>query len=479
MRSWQNIMLKIILQVLLGEDCMHITRFLNDTTQLIEDALKISLSFKLPISGYSIDSRTIKAGEVFFAIKGENHDGNKFAFSALEKGAVLAIVDEDVDSDDPRIVKIEDAYEALVKFAKHKRSLFEGKVIGVTGSVGKTTTKELLKAAIESQEDVYASSGNFNNHWGLPLSLANLPLSFSFAVFELGMNHENELSYLSKILEPDIAIITTVEAVHLEFFSSVSAIAKAKSEIFDGMREGGLAILNLDNPYFQIMYDAATLKKLKVCTFGENEKANYCLSNYQLLEGQAKVGVLINQVRKLDYTLKITGKHIALNSVAVIAACDAIKLDLDHLSKFGFIDFYPQKGRGFRYNTDAGYTIVDEAYNASPAAVEAAIRNLGQQKGNSRFVLLLGDMRELGARAEELHVGLVDVIKQAKVDKVFLFGEMMGKLYNELPESLRGGHSNSKPDLLSSIKNYLKKGDYLLVKGSASMKMQEFIDVLK
>jgi UDP-N-acetylmuramoyl-tripeptide--D-alanyl-D-alanine ligase len=364
----------------------------------------------------------------------------------------------------------------LCQLAKYSRKRLKGKLIGVTGSVGKTSSKEMLKLAFQHQGKVFANEGSFNNHIGLPLSLARMPQATDYAVIEMGMNHAGELNELSLLASPDIAIITTVEAVHLENFKSVSAIADAKSEIFDGMKEGGYAIINYDNPYHQILINKAHNKKLQVIGFSESQKTPARLISYELKDDVAHVKVDILG-KNLEYTLKAKGKHLAFNSVAMLTAVKLCGAELDYAAS-NLAQFESVKGRGKTHSLEK-ITLIDESYNASPVAIRAALQNLSAYKNNgNRLVAILGAMVELGPNSPTLHAELAKDIIRCKVDKVFTVGDMMKHLFDSLPSELQGMHLDDSEQMAKEILNHVKEGDAILIKGSRKMKMERVVESL-
>ncbi len=429
-------------------------------------------------SGVCIDSRKIQKGDLFIAIIGENQDGHKYVASALEKGAAAAIVNfvpEDVAQDAPLLV-VEDTTEALWDLAKFSRERMKAKVIAVTGSVGKTSTKEMLAAALSGQGRVYYTEGNLNNHYGLPLSMSRVVKDTNYCVFELGMNHPGEISPLSVLAQPDVAIITTVEAVHLQYFESVEQIADAKAEIFDGVKTGGAVILNRDNPHFEKLKALAASKGIerKFC-FGRAQKSDFKLLEYKdsLEGGEVKV---VCKDRELTYKIGIAGEHQALNSLAVLAAIDSVGGDIKKAAK-QFENFSAKDGRGKRYHLN-GITIIDDCYNASPASVSAALKVLGGVKKHcgGRAVAILGDMFELGDDASQMHAALQKKLVDNDIDVLFAAGTIIKSLYDSCAESMRGGFESSSQVLAPVAFANLKEGDIVLIKGSRGMKMENVLN---
>jgi UDP-N-acetylmuramoyl-tripeptide--D-alanyl-D-alanine ligase len=429
-------------------------------------------------SGVCIDSRKVKAGDLFIAIIGENNDGHQYVKSALEAGAAAAMVNfvpEDVAQDAPLLV-VKDTTEALWNLARFRRNQLNAKVIMVTGSVGKTSTKEMFAHALGEQGKVYATEGNLNNHYGLPLTLARTPADVNYSILEVGMNHAGEISPLSVLGRPDVAIITTVEPVHLEFFEGVEQIADAKAEVFDGLAENGIAILNRDNPHFMRLKNLADDKGVKnILSFGKDSQADFRLVSYNEAEVEAKCNG-----ETLKYNLGIAGEHQALNSLAVLAAIFAAGGDMKKAAE-SFASFQAKAGRGQRKKVKAVFgeiTLIDDTYNASPASVAAALKVLADYKreNGGRAVAVLGDMFELGDTAAQLHVDVLQKIVENKIDLVFTAGENMKKMFDALPKNLQGGAAKNSTELAPIVAGKLQDGDIVLVKGSRGMRMENVVN---
>lgn len=446
---------------------------------MLASALGISIDSTITATGVSIDSRTIKSGQIFIAIKGENLDGNDYVSEALEKGASLCIINKNnksLKAYKEQIVEVDDTLEALNKLAIYARYQLKGKVIGITGSVGKTSTKEMLKIALEDQGKVYASQGNFNNHYGLPLCLANMPADTEYAILELGMSSVGEITHLTQLAKPNIAIITTVEAVHLEFFNSISAIAAAKAEIFEGMKKGDTAIINFENPYHQIILGFARDAGLNILSFSQEQKTNFKLESYEVRSGKAYIKAEC-MGRDIDYVLGATGIHLALNSLAVLAAVYAVGAELPYASRC-LVKFKAQQGRGLVHKISARKLIViDDCYNAAPASVKAAIANLGGYKsGKNRLIAVLGNMLELGSQSPEMHSELVHDIINHGIDRVYTVGSLMQHLYDKLPLEIAARHAGHANEIADIVVSEIKAGDVILIKGSNSMKMSTVVN---
>ncbi len=437
------------------------------------------------VSGISIDSRTIEAGEAFFAIKGDRVDGHQFVANALARGAALAVVAEErlpaMPPGAPLLI-VPDVLKGLRSAAGAARARSEAKVIAVTGSAGKTGTKDALKLVLSREGTTHASTASFNNHWGVPLSLARLPADARFAVFELGMNHAGEIEPLAKLVRPHIAIITTIEAVHLEFFSGLEAIADAKAEIFLGLEPGGLTVLPRDNSQFERLAAAARAAGVaRVVTFGEHASADARLLDIALKEDCSTVRASILG-EDVTYKVGAPGKHLVLNSLAVLAAAQLAGADLA-IAALALAELVPPAGRGRRYQLEvAGGTalLIDESYNANPASMRAALEVLGQAPigRRGRRVAVLGDMLELGPDAAELHRGLAEAVVAAKVDTVYCAGPLMRELWDALPAALRGGYAEAAEQLEPEVVGAIRAGDAVMVKGSNGSRMGPIVRTL-
>ena len=439
------------------------------------------------INGISIDSRSIGTGDAFFAIKGDNRDGHDFVPAALKGGAGVAVVATDWQSNDinkPPLLRVPDVLDGLRALARAARARLDAKVIGVTGSVGKTGTKEALRLALGKNGATHASVASYNNHWGVPLSLARCPADVRYAVFEMGMNHAGEIEPLSRLARPHVAIITTVEPVHLEFFPSVEAIAVAKAEIFQGLEPGGAAVINRDNPHYELLAAAARNAGVgRIVSFGEHAKADARLVKAALQpdSSTAQARVLGADV---TYKLGAPGQHAVLNSLAVLAAVSLVGADLA-LSALALAELAPPTGRGARVRLSLGNgepaLLIDESYNANPASMRAAIALLGQAEIGSRGrrIAVLGDMLELGTAGPDLHRGLVEPIRAHGIDLVFCCGPLMRALWEALPSERRGGYADGAGALEADVIAAVRPGDALMIKGSLGSRMGPIVKALE
>ena len=438
-----------------------------------------------PMHSVSIDSRKVHKGALFIALKGEFHDGHDHIASAFANGASVALVSHipDTIATIATYIVVKDTYQALVALARYARRRTRANIIAITGSVGKTGTKEALRTVLSSFGNVYATEGNLNNHIGLPLCLANLPLKTDFGIFEMGMNHAGEIRYLTQIAKPDIAVITNVEAVHLEFFDSIEGIADAKAEIMEGLKTDGTIILNRDNPHFTRLKEKAdSLSIPTILTFGEDVKADCRLLLYNLVSEKSEIEAVVAG-KPVSYTLGTIGKHWALTSLAALTVVSALKKDIMHATA-AFANFHEPAGRGNIHTLSIHQhpvTIIDDGYNASPVSVNGAIAKLAEYhtyKKSGRTIAVLGDMLELGESSIALHQSLLTALQQHAIDKVFLAGERMQHLYAILPRHMQGGYAKHSAALAEILIPQLEDHDIILVKGSHGSKMHLVLDAL-
>lgn len=437
------------------------------------------------VPGISIDSRTLKRGEAFFAIAGDRFDGHDFVAGALDRGAALAVVAEGRLGDlprDGRYVVVPDVLAALEDLGRAARARTDARIIAVTGSVGKTSSKEMLRLAFEACGRTHASVASFNNHWGVPLTLARMPADTEFGVFEIGMNHPGEITALVAMVRPHLAIITTVEPVHLEFFGSVEAIAKAKAEIFSGLEPDGIAILNQDNDQIDLLrFLAHTAKVPRLVSFGAARDADVHIEQAVCKIDCSCVSANVLEV-PVTYKLGAPGRHLVQNSLAVLAAVQLSGADLA-LGMQALAKLQPPKGRGERHTLDlktGEATLIDESYNANPASMRAAIALLGAApvERPGRRIAVLGDMLELGEAGVSLHCGLARLIEEAHVDLVFCSGPMMHELWQILPTQRQGGYGEQSQDLEAALLADIRPGDAVMVKGSLGSRMGPLVSAI-
>jgi UDP-N-acetylmuramoyl-tripeptide--D-alanyl-D-alanine ligase len=458
------------------------------TSAAMAEAMRATISGALPdaVTGISIDSRSIAAGEAYFAIKGDVHDGHDFVDAALKAGAALAVVAsaqrDKFDADAPLLI-VDDVLAGLVDLARDSRKRLGAQIIAVTGSVGKTSTKEMLRRVLSAQGETHASAASFNNHWGVPLSLARCPASVRFAIFEIGMNHAGEIEPLVGMVRPHVAIVTTVEPVHLEFFSGIEAIADAKAEIFAGVEPGGAAILNRDNSQFGRLAMRAQARGIsRILSFGADMKSDARLIDVALHPACSAVHADILG-HDVTYKLGMPGRHMAMNSLAVLAAASLAGADLA-LAALTLSQIEPAAGRGVRQMLEVASgeaTLIDESYNANPASMAAALTVLGRASvgAHGRRIAVLGDMLELGPTGSELHRGLIEAVRENGIDLVFCCGPLMRNLWDALSTGKRGGYADSATALESQVLAGIRGGDVIMIKGSLGSRMKTIVTALE
>jgi UDP-N-acetylmuramoyl-tripeptide--D-alanyl-D-alanine ligase len=457
------------------------------TTDAMTAAMRAAHAGALPssIPGISIDTRTVQRGEAFFAIKGDNRDGHDFVAAALQAGAGLAVVAADRRDHFPKdapLLVVAEVLDGLRDLARAARARSPAKIIGVTGSVGKTSTKEALRLTLSKDGETHASVASYNNHWGVPLSLARCPASARYAVFEMGMNHAGEIEPLTRLVRPHVAIITTVEPVHLEFFGSLEAIADAKAEIFLGLEPGGAAVINRDNPQFARLERSAKRAGVeRIVSFGEHARADARLVKCSLQSDGSTVQACVLGT-DVTYKLGAPGRHLVHNSLAVLAAVALVGGDLA-LAALALADLQPASGRGSRIVLEVpGGTVllIDESYNANPASMRAALALLGHADvgARGRRIAVLGDMLELGRGGEELHRALAEAVIGHGIDLVFCCGALMRALWEALPPACQGGYAETSAALEPQVLAAIQPGDTVMVKGSLGSRMAPIVKAL-
>ena len=437
-------------------------------------------------TGVSIDSRSVQKGDLFVALVGDNNDGHDYLKQAFDNGAAAALVSRVPEGMGTKeLLVVQDTFKALQDLGAAARARCGGTVIGVTGSVGKTGTKELLATGFGALGQTHASVKSYNNMWGVPLSLSNMHAGSDFGIFEMGMNHPDEIVPLTQQVKPDIAIITTVQGVHVENFENgMQGIADAKAEIFEGLKPGGIAIINRDNEWFNHLKSKAENAGAKVLSFGESDQADAkILECLEAANGSRVKAEIMGEV--IDYSLQIAGRHIVQNSLSVLLAVKAagqnVQKAANALAKQQAI-----AGRGARELLDIGdsknpVTLIDESYNASPASMNAAFKVLAMidPGRGGRRIAVLGDMLELGKQSPQIHADLALPLKTADVDLVYTCGKNMKKLHESLPANQRGEHRETSAELAQIVPEVLTAGDVVMVKGSLGSKMGLVVEALR
>lgn len=430
--------------------------------------------------GVSIDSRSLRRGDLFIAIKTEHRDGHEFVANALSNGAAAAMVCRDLPglAEDAPLLVVDDTMLGLERLGMFARNRSRARRIAITGSVGKTSTKMALNACLGKMFSSHASFASHNNHLGVPLTLARMPEHCHFGVFEIGMNHAGEISALSPQINPEIAVITAIAPAHLAHFNSTEDIARAKAEIFSGVPKGGTAIIHGDALHAALLIDLAIRQDLHVLTFGRNQDCDSRLVSATTQSGSTMV-VADLQGRKLSYRLGPEGDHWINNTLSIPLVLQTLGLPLEEALK-PLSTLQAGQGRGASTSLALGegqFQLIDESYNANPASVEAALRVLGTKSG--RKVAILGDMLELGTNAPAMHAELANVIEEEGIDLVFTSGPLMAMLNAALPARKRGLHTKDSQALAAQIGDYIEPADCVLVKGSLGSRMEAIVDALK
>ena len=438
-------------------------------------------------TGISIDSRTLQPGDAFFAIKGENFDGHDFATAAIKAGASVLIVAESKLPALGRLtapmIVVPDVLAALEATGVAARARTAARVIAVTGSVGKTTTKEILRKALGTCGTVHASDKSFNNHWGVPLTLARMPQDCDFAVFEIGMNHPGEIRQLVKFVRPHIAMITAIAPAHLGYFNSLEEIALAKAEIVEGIVPGGHVLLNRDDKQWKLLDTTAREAGIQnVWSFGENGRSTFRLTGY---ESQVEGSLISMRMARQELTFEVgaPGRHIAQNVLAAMGAVYLAGADVNKASAALSL-FQAEKGRGRRtvlqHPHGGEVVLIDESYNANPASVEAALELLGAATlpQGGRRIAVLGDMLELGEHSQKLHKALAPAVAAAHTDILLTAGTGMKALSDVAPDGVAAAHRENADALIPLLLETVEPGDVIMIKSSNSMGFSRLVDAL-
>ncbi len=447
---------------------------------------KIVGDVRLPLNGVSIDTRTISQGDIFVAIKGENHDAHDFVPRALAQGAGVAIVSrvtDEMKAAGPLLRVADDPLDALVRIGTASRARSHARIVAVTGSVGKTSSKEMLRMALLASGKTHASVASFNNHWGVPLTLSRMPRDTAYGVFEIGMNHSGEITPLVGMVRPHVAIITNVAPVHIANFDSIGGIADAKAEIFSGVEPDGIAILNRDNAFFERLSGAAKAAGIRnILSFGMHEKSDV---RAQAIAYHANCSCVTADVmgEKLVYKLGMPGEHMMLNSLAVLAAAKLLGADLARAA-LALAAAEAPKGRGVqhRLEIDGGeFLLIDESYNANPLSMVAALSLLERAKlgRGGRRIAVLGDMLELGDHGPGLHAALSKAVDAHNVDVLYAAGPLMANLWENTPANRRGAYANTSAELRDNLLGGFRAGDVVMIKGSLGSRMGPLVEAIR
>lgn len=458
------------------------------TGQAMADAMQARPFHGLPdeITGISIDSRTLQRGDAFFAIKGENMDGHKFTTAAAAAGASVLVVDEAKLPSLGRLtvplMVVDDVLAAMVKLGRAARARSKAKIIAVTGSAGKTTTKDALAHVLGAVGKVHASNASFNNHWGVPLTLARMHQDTEYGVFEIGMNHAGEITPLVDMVRPHIAMVTLVAAAHMGHFKSLDDIARAKAEIFSGVVKGGVGLINRDDKRFKLLSELAQrLGVKKIAGYGSNRLSDVVLKSAEYGAESSRVEV---KVFGKEYTFEIglPGKHIVQNALGVIGAAALVGADLEVVTAaFGTLE--ASNGRGERHQLAVGagsFTLIDESYNANPASMEVGIEMLASAEttGKGRRIAVLGDMLEMGKFSSKLHAELVEPLQRHGIGEVYMAGAEMAHLKTALPDDINGYYFEDAEALMAKFMDVPSAGDVVMIKSSNGIGFSKIVKAL-
>ncbi len=445
------------------------------TSADIAQATGGTASAPFAVSGVAFDSREVTTGDLFVAMKGEATDGHRFVDKAFAQGAAGAIVSEPIDA--PHML-VADSASALEALGKAARGRMTGKVIGITGSVGKTGTKEALFHALDRANPgtVHRSVKSYNNHVGVPLSLARMPQGSSHGLFEMGMNHAGELAALTRMVRPHVAIVTAIAPAHIEFFGSEAAIAQAKAEIFEGLEPGGTAIIPYDSPHVATLYNKAERHAARILTFGLSRDADICATEAVPVAGGGTLVTARLPEAELCFTVAAPGDHWVSNALAVLAAVEAVGGDLA-AAGLALAEMPGLAGRGERRIVPVAggeALLIDESYNANPLSMTATLKQLGRESADRR-IAVLGGMRELGAQSADLHAALAEPLAAGKVDYAILVGDEMVPLADALNGVIAYDHVPDAAAATDRLKAQLRGGDAVLVKGSNGVGLSRLI----
>ncbi len=443
------------------------------TSGALAEATCGTMSAPFQVAGVSIDTRTIAPGDLFVALRGERGDGHAHVAAALARGAAGAMVHTDTPAGPA--LRVDDTLAGLTRLGAAGRARFAGKLAAITGSVGKTTTKEMLRAALAAQGATHAAVASYNNHWGVPLTLARLPEDARFCVAEIGMNQAGEIAPLARLARPHVAVITTIEKAHVGNLGGIEAVAREKASILRGLEPGGIALLPADTPHLALLL--AEADAARVLTFGASVDADARLIEARADADGTELVVSIGG-RTLHLRLAAPGRHMAMNALAALAAADALGADVARAAR-ALDGFAPVSGRGARRGIavpGGAAVLIDESYNANGASVRAALAVLALQPGVRR-IAVLGDMLELGDDAPAEHAALApDAL--AAADLIFTCGTLMRALHDAIPPARRGAHALDAGALARIVARAARPGDVILIKGSLGSRMRLVVATL-
>jgi UDP-N-acetylmuramoyl-tripeptide--D-alanyl-D-alanine ligase len=447
------------------------------TSEEIAVATGGTVSASFEVTGVTFDSREVHPGDLFVAMPGTAYDGHKFIEGAFAAGAAGAIVSQPV-GDGPHVL-VDDTFAALEALGRASRERSGARIFGVTGSVGKTSTKEALYAALDRNRPgkVHRSVKSYNNHTGVPLSLARMPRDSEYAVFEMGMNNAGEIRALVRQVRPHVALITAIAPAHIENLGSEEAIADAKAEIFEGLEPNGIAIVPNDTPHRDRLVKAARRHAERIITFGSGDADVHAIHAVAAESGGSLISAALLE-RELTFTISQRGEHWVSNSLAVLAAVEAVGSDVGRAG-LALADLGGLKGRGARHviEIDGGeLVLIDESYNANPASMAATLKSLGAEKDVGRRIAVLGPMRELGEHSDVLHAGLAPAVLSAHVDRLILIGDEMRPLEFALAARVQTERVSTVDEATTALRHLVRPGDAVLVKASNSVGLAKLVE---
>lgn len=450
------------------------------STQDLRNCLEVDIPVGIYGQQIQFNSNSILKEDLFIALKG-NRDGHDYVLDALARGANAAIISRSVPSVAlNKVIMVPDTMLALKKMAEYKRKKSKAIFIAVTGSSGKTGTKDAIKNILSHFSPTFASRGNFNNYLGVPINLASMPDNIEYAVFELGMNHAGEIRELAKMVKPNIAVITSISEAHLEFFKSALDIADAKCEIFEGMSKNGIAIINIDNKYYhRVVQNLQKLAMTNIFTFGKSPQANARLVSYHPQGEEVHLQYSISS-QNLNVTMPLIPAHYAINYAAVLQVVSVLNKDVAEAS-LQLADTLPTQGRGLLMKAEYNrlqFDIICDYYNANPESLTAALLYLKQLSGQKKSAII-GDMLELGENSAHLHQAMVPAIIDSGLKKILLVGNNTKYIYDLLPTTIEKYHFDNVEILLEHLHKLLEGNELILIKGSRSMKLDKIIQIFK
>ena len=453
----------------------------NWKSNIISEITKKNIDKNIKINESSIDSRTIRKNNVFFGIKGKKFDGNRFVNQALSNGASIAVSDNKLIRKNKNNIYVKNSLNTFSNIAKSIRVSSNISTIAITGSAGKTSLKEMLGQMMGKLYQTFYSKNSFNNKYGVPISLFNIKKTDQIGIFEVGMDKKGEIDFLTKKIMPDVGVITNISYAHIKNFKNLNDIAEAKSEIINNITEGGSIVLNADDKYFNFLKNKSLKKKLRIISFGIKNKSNIKLVKIKKLKSNFNVSISFNN-KIIKFLINKQLEDYIYNILSTLAVI-SVYFDINKLDISFFNDFKPPEGRGDLCSINLNkkkINLIDESYNSNPLSLKFALNKFNNLKTKSkRKLILLGDMLELGKYSKELHKKAANLINKTKIDKVYVFGGDVVDTFNKIRPQKRGKILNSKKDILNFIKNDIKDGEYLMIKGSNSTGLNKITKNLK